>query len=402
MSRFQHLSFNPPNGDQAMMEGQRRVRQVETLRRKDRVMTRKDMPATRTAMKPIWLFALVTLTPIPLIGGAAVWGGLWVWAALGYLIVLTAVLDKAITWVIPATPGEDFPVASALNVALGVLHFGLLALTVWGLANSDATLASKAGTYLAAGLFFGQVSNANAHELIHRTQRVQRTLGMWVYISLLFGHHTSAHPLVHHVHVATRKDPSTARLGEPFYRFAVRAWRGSFRRGWEQESLRRLRTNRPKWSHPYVLYLGGAALCMGGAFVVGGWLGLAVYLGIATMAQTQLLMSDYVQHYGLTRQNADGTVDAIGNRHSWNSPHVVTSALTLNAPRHSDHHSRPHKGYTALTLPQDGPMLPHSWPIMAFVALYPRRWRQIMDPLAAHWTQDQSPDATAQRISARP
>ena len=68
------------------------------------------------------------------------------------------------------------------------------------------------------------------------------------------------------------------------------------------------------------------------------------------------------------------------------SLHEVTalrlSALTMNAPRHSDHHSHPNRTYAALILPQDGPMLPRSLPVMAFVALYPPRWRALMDPLA--------------------
>lgn len=50
-------------------------------------------------------------------------------------------------------------------------------------------------------------------------------------MTLLFGHHTSAHRLVHHRHVATPSDLNTARLGESFWHFFPRALVGSFRAG---------------------------------------------------------------------------------------------------------------------------------------------------------------------------
>lgn len=338
-----------------------------------------------TGRLSIALFAAATLTPAPLIAGAALWGSWWVVAALGYLVVFTATLDALVSYVTPATTGEEFPTARLLNVGLGLIHFALLALTVDALPSAATSLPEKLGAFIAAGLFFGQVSNANAHELIHRPTRLMHKLGMWVYISLLFGHHTSAHPLVHHIQVGTRADPSTARRGESFYQFARRAWKGSFRKGWQAESLRSARINRPWWNHPYVIYGVGGALCAGFALVMAGWPGLMVYLGLAVTAQCQLLMSDYVQHYGLMRHNIDGRPEPIGARHSWNSPHILSSALTMNAPRHSDHHTNPNRTYTALTLPADAPTLPRSLPVMAFVALYPPRWRRVMDPLAARW-----------------
>lgn len=98
-------------------------------------------------------------------------------------------------------------------------------------------------------------------------------------------------------------------------------------------------------------------------------------------------MSDYVQHYGLSRTtDAEGRTEPCGPQHSWNAPQWYSSALMLNAPRHSDHHVRPRVAYPGLRL--DGtvmPTLPHSLPVMALIALWPRRWRQVMDPLAAQW-----------------
>jgi len=335
---------------------------------------------------PMMLFTCATLLPLPLIGLGALLGGGWILAALLFLTLITATLDHLVTRATPALADTEFPAATALSVTLALGHFALLALVIRALGGDHLGPWEKAGLFTAAGLFFGQVSNSNAHELIHRPGRLLHGLGVWVYVSLLFGHHASAHPLVHHRLVATRADPSSARLGESFYRFARRAWKGSFHQGLAIESERLARLGRPRWQHPYVTYCGGAALLLGLSALLAGPLGLLAHLGLAGFAQTQLLMSDYVQHYGLTRTNGpDGRPEPVGAWHSWNSPHPASSALMLNAPRHSDHHARPARPFPALTLPDASPMLPRSLPVMACLALWPRQWRRVMDPRAAQW-----------------
>jgi alkane 1-monooxygenase len=102
----------------------------------------------------------------------------------------------------------------------------------------------------------------------------------------------------------------------------------------------------------------------------------------------QLLMSDYVQHYGLIRApGPQGRPVPVGPRHSWNSPHQISSALMLNAPRHSDHHGHPARPFPELALPpaDDAPRLPRSLPVMACVALVPPLWRRVMHPRLAAW-----------------
>ena len=340
--------------------------------------------------RAMMLFAVVTLAPVGLIALAALQGGLWSLIAPAYLTALAAGLDRFTQLVLPeAEPGQEFPAAGPLSVGLALSHFGLLALGVWALTGGTGLHSGeKVGLFIATGLFLGQVSNSNAHELIHRPGRGLRRLGVAVYSSVLFGHHASAHPLVHHVHVATRQDPNSARLGEGFYRYWWRAWRGSFRAGWRAETARRARSQAPGGLHPYAVYIGGAALSVALAALIGGPGGVLALLALAGFVQTQLLMSDYVQHYGLSRTiGPDGRAEPVGLRHSWNAPHWFTSALMLNAPRHSDHHAHPARSYPELTLPDPGvaPTLPHSLPVMACLALWPGLWRRVMDPRARLW-----------------
>lgn len=325
------------------------------------------------------LFAIASLTPALLICLATLSGGGWAFALLAYMAVFVPVLDLLVARVTPPAEAEEFPVANALSVALALAHLVALGLAVWGLSGAELSVLQKVALFFGAGLWFGQVSNSNAHELIHRGSRLLHRLGVAVYVSLLFGHHASAHVLVHHVRVATPDDPNSARLGEGFYRFALRAWMGSFREGLRAETARMARTGRPRWRHPYGVYVGGAVVTLGAALGLGGAGGVLALIGLAGYAQMQLLLSDYVQHYGLSRtMRPDGKPEPVADGHSWNSPHWYSSALMLNAPRHSDHHARPLRPYPALRL-TDGPQLPRSLPVMATLALFPRRWRRVMD-----------------------
>ncbi len=339
-------------------------------------------------------FALAAMMPVGLLILGAVFGGWFALTSLIYMTLLSFLLDEGIgTLAETADPDDDFTTANQLSVILAIAHFILLPLVVFALSGGTG-IGIWAGLALvfSAGLFFGQVSNSNAHELIHRTDKRLFNLGKFIYISLLFGHHTSAHNKVHHRFVATDDDPNSAREGEIFYMFALRAWPGSFKAGYEMEKadIQRAKQAGKRRINPYVSYLGGAVfmlLLIGFAF---GGLGLFIYLIICFHAQIQLLLSDYVQHYGLMRtRREDGSYEPVGDHHSWNSPHWFTSHLMMNAPRHSDHHAHPMRPYPALRLPDAtrAPMLPYPLPTMATLALIPPLWNRVMKRSLAHWQE---------------
>ncbi|WP_281983957.1 alkane 1-monooxygenase [Thalassorhabdomicrobium marinisediminis] len=339
---------------------------------------------------PLPVFYLATLTAPLLVAAGALWGGIWSVAGVLWMTALTALLDRLVSVTLPVVEGDEFPAADHLTRTLALAHFLLWLLVIAALSGWTGLGGwEKLGVFLGAGLFMGQVSNSNAHELIHRPARHLRRLGRWVYISLLFGHHASAHPLVHHVHVGTRADPSTARLGEGFYRFWGRAWIGGFRDGLRAETRRSVRSGRPRWRHPYLGYLVGAVAVLLIAFVIGGGAGVLWAVLLAIFAQSQLMLSDYVQHYGLQRKiGADGRAEPVGPKQSWNAPQPASSALMLNAPRHSDHHCTPNRAFPGLVLDADMPMLPRSLPVMASLALVPPLWKRVMNPRAARWRVD--------------
>lgn len=339
---------------------------------------------------PMTLFALASASPLVLFA-LGIWaGGPWAFAGLVYMTALAAVLDQIKNLFMGDAPeSAEFPAADGLLFGLACGHLIALPVVVWAVAG-DSGLSGwqRAGLMLGAGLWFGQVSNPTAHELIHRGNRALYGLGVAVYTSLLFGHHSSAHRLVHHRHAASADDPNSARAGEGFYRFFLRAWGGSFARGWAEENALRARSQAGRGLHPYAVYLGGAALALSCAYVLAGGWGVLVWAGLALHAQLQLMLSDYVQHYGLTRATRDdGRLEPVAARHSWNAPQWFSSAMMLNAPRHSDHHAHPARPYPALRLPDatNAPHLPWPLPVACTLALFPPLWKRAIRPHLAKW-----------------
>lgn len=334
----------------------------------------------KTSGHMVRFFAAATCLPVFLLALGATFGGIWTITSLIYMTILSYGLDMLVRFIrSPSDPETEFPAANTLSAILAIAHFLLLPLVIYALSHGALGNWEKFSVFLATGLFLGQVSNSNAHELVHRTGPLYRRLGTWVYISILFGHHASAHPKVHHRFVATDMDPNSAPKGMSFYRFLPRAWIGSFKAGFLAESTMRSQANKGG-VHPYALYLGGALFCLILAALIGGFSGLIIYIALSFYASSQLMLSDYVQHYGL-RRNAlpSGGFEPVGPAHSWNSPHWFSSFLMLNAPRHSDHHAHPMTPYVALEVTTDMPMWPRPLPAMATLALIPSAWRHVMD-----------------------
>lgn len=343
---------------------------------------------------PLAAFALAALLPLPLLALGALLGGAWLWAAFLYMGVLTILLDQMIPLTAGAAEGDEFPAADGLLVSVAIGALTALPVATWAIAgDSGLSTGERVLLFFAAGFWLGQVAHPAAHELIHRPRRELFRLGAAYYSAILFGQHASAHRLVHHRHVASPLDPNTARSGEGFYRFALRAWRGSFVEGHRAESDLRARS---PWQgvHPYAGYLSGSALALAAALLVAGPGGLLVWALLALHAQMQILLSDYVQHYGLIRATRpDGKLEPVGPRHSWNTAHWFTSAMMLNAPRHSDHHAHPGRPFPALRLPpeDEAPRLPWPLPVACGLALMPRLWRRAIRPHLARWSAPATP-----------
>jgi alkane 1-monooxygenase len=334
---------------------------------------------------PVAPFAAATLLPFGLCAAGAA-GGAWAFAGLAAMTLVLALADQVVPAAAPGGPdGAEVPAGDGLLAALALALAAALPLATRAVAGPGSLgAAERLAVALGWGLWLGQVAVPAAHELIHRADRRLSRLGAAMFGAILFGHHSSAHRLVHHRHVATAADPNTARRGEGFYRFALRAWTGSFRAGLRAETARRGR----RGPHPYLGHAAAAVLALAAAWAAAGPAGAAVWTLLSLHAQAQLLLADYVQHYGLLRATGpDGRPEPVGPQHAWNAPHRVSGFVALHASRHSDHHAHPARPYPALRLPaaDAAPVLPVALPLACAAALVPPLWRRLMHPHLARW-----------------
>ncbi|NRB33692.1 MAG: alkane 1-monooxygenase [Rhodobacteraceae bacterium] len=273
------------------------------------------------------------------------------------------------------------------------LQFALLVGLLAFVAPSDGyALGEKLGIFFGMGVLSGTIGITYAHELMHQKSRLERRAGDALMAMVLYGHFRSEHLLVHHRHVATPKDPVTARSGESFWAFFPRVLWQCLVSSWRAEADKLARKGRRWWdfANPFWTYAAVQGALLGLAFALAGWLGVALFAFQAFVAIWQLELVNYIEHYGLSRQRlSNGKYEPVRPHHSWNAAHKASNWLLINLQRHSDHHAKPDRRFPVLqTHPEDAaPQLPHGYPIMTLAALVPPIWRRIMDPRVARWRE---------------
>jgi len=247
------------------------------------------------------------------------------------------------------------------------------------------------GLAITLGMVGGVGINA-AHELGHKSEKLERWLSKITLAQTGYGHFYVEHNRGHHVRVATPEDPSSSRLGESFWLFLPRTVAGSVLSAWEIEKNRLKRKGKPAlcvqndlinaWAMTAALY-GGLTAVFGISILP--WLLLQ-----AIVAFTLLEVVNYLEHYGLARRKQpDGRYEPCAPRHSWNSNNVASNVLLYHLQRHSDHHAYPSRRYQVLRTLDEAPELPSGYGAMAVIAVLPPLWRRIMDPrVEAHYRGD--------------
>jgi alkane 1-monooxygenase len=307
-------------------------------------------------MPPVTRYAARTLTPLALLMLGATAGGSLVMAPLLWVLLAGVLAGRA--------PGPEAGSGDArLPLLLAAGHFVALPLVLMALAGSGpgVALGPWAGVALLLGTaaVIATVSLPAAHHLIHRAPRWQRWVGAMVLTSLGFGHHASAHRLVHHRHLGTYGDPHTPLPGEGFWTYLPRAWAEGFAAGRaaEEDRLARHGLGPRNWRNPFWLWLGGELAVLVGAVLMAGAVGVLACLALWLVAGTTVLMGDYLRHYGLWRlEMPAGGREPVGAHHAWAAPRAA-------------------KG--------DAPRLPLPLAAMAVLAAFPPLWRKVMDPRAA-------------------
>jgi alkane 1-monooxygenase len=228
----------------------------------------------------------------------------------------------------------------------------------------------------------GGIGIANAHELGHKRDSLERWLSRVVLAQTCYGHFYVEHNRGHHSRVATPEDPASSRLGESFWAFLPRTVVGGLRSGWGLEKGRLARHDTGPWSvHNKILQAWAMSVALFGTLI--GVFGVKVvpFLVIQSVFGFSLLeVVNYLEHYGLLRQKvATGRYERCMPRHSWNSNHIASNVFLYNLERHSDHHANPTRRYQMLRHFEEAPQLPSGYGLMLGIAYVPPLWRKVMD-----------------------
>ncbi len=342
---------------------------------------------------PFLMLPLLTL----LFAGSFFLGGNWLVASIVLVWLVAVPLDE--------TVGDDWSTKSRKGTFLtAILYLQLPTLaaatfffayylsdwTFLGEAINQARLATRPWQVfvvgISLGVFYGVAGINVAHELVHRPSRPAVTVGRWL-LSFSFDTGFSLeHVYGHHLHVATGRDPATARRGQGFWSFFGRMVTRANANAWEIEKRFLKKRNQSVFSH-HNRFLRGQLMSLAWValfFAADGFEGVLVFLLLALNGKIYLELTNYIEHYGLVR--APGT--RVSERHSWNSGRRVSNWLLFNLPRHSDHHMRPLRPYWELDSRRDAPQLPYGYFLMAALATVPPLFRRRMKPLLERWDEE--------------
>lgn len=253
--------------------------------------------------------------------------------------------------------------------------------------SAPFTWVGKLGWILSMGTVSGALAINTAHELIHKTTRLEQALGGFLLSSVCYASFKVEHVHGHHQWVATPRDPSTARLGESVYGYLRRAIAQNVANAWRLQVQRLNRRHAAFWSFQNeLLAWSGVTIALGViAWWVFGTSGLVFFFAQAAGAIVHLEIINYIEHYGLVRpQDENGKFAKVDERHSWNSAYFISNAYLFQLQRHSDHHFHAGRTYNTLQHYDTSPQLPGGYAAMFILALLPPLWRRAIDPRVPH------------------
>lgn len=350
----------------------------------------------RTAL-PFWMS--LGLLPLALL---AAWQGAFWWMLMpAYAWYLSTGLDLVLGLnrenADTTTPTEALFWYRAVTIIWVPVQVGLIFGLIWYAGHSALSFWEQIGLFVGLGVASGTIGMVYAHELLHQRPAWERFLGDVLLASTLYSHFRTEHLVVHHSWVGTPRDAVSARYNEGFHRFFWRVLRDGPQSAWRAEKARLARAGRSVWDrkNPFWRYMSLQVAMILLAILLGGWMGLLLFVVQAVIAVWQLELTNYVEHYGLTRKHlGDGKYEHVKPRHSWNAAHTATNWLLINLQRHSDHHYKPDRRFPLLqTYSEDeAPQLPFGYPGMTFLAMIPPLWRKRMNPRVRDWRRQFYPE----------
>lgn len=356
---------------------------------------------------PFWIsFLLIPIAWISAISGG--WTVLLLPLASWYVFAgLDALTELDLENADPQTSEADLTWYNALTIVWVPAQFVTLFGLIWYVSDADhLSVLEKLMVFFGVGVITGTIGINYSHELMHQRSRLERVLADLLLAMVLYSHFRSEHLLVHHRYVGTPRDPVTARYNEGFLRFYPRVLKQCLLSAFRAEREKLARKDRP-WtdlSNPFFRYWTLQAGVLVLAFLLGGWVGVGLFLMQAGVAIWQLELVNYVEHYGLTRKHlGNGKYEHVQPRHSWNAAQKASNRLLINLQRHSDHHYKPDRRFPLLQTygTAQAPQLPFGYPVMTIAAMMPPLWRRVMNPRVRRWRQVYYPEISDWRAYSK-
>jgi len=337
-----------------------------------------------------WLLSLLIPTTV-LIGPALMAStgdprALWIPVLFFYAVV--PMLDYFLGEDLSNPPESAVPALDAdlyyrwITYLLAPVLWASFIFSAWFVTHMDLPWYGWIAMVLISGSVGGFCINLG-HELGHKNTALEKALAKIVLAPSGYGHFYVEHNRGHHRDVATPADPASSRMGESIYAFVLREMPGAWFRAWALERTRLQQAGLPVVSwHNHIVQPALLTLAL--------WTDLALWLGWEVLpflvaasfwANFQLTSANYIEHYGLLRQQrADGRYEPCQPHHSWNSNHIFSNWIVFHLQRHSDHHAHPLRRYQSLRHFDELPTLPSGYFGMFLVAYVPPLWRAVMDP----------------------
>jgi alkane 1-monooxygenase len=319
------------------------------------------------------------------------WQGLWSWAPVIMAFVAIPVIEQILPASVANFSDSEEESRSRTRFFDWLLYlnasllFGIVIWYLYVISNQTLSAVELLGLTLSTGLIVGTNGINVAHELGHRNSRGEQLLSKIMLLPALYQHFFIEHNRGHHKHVATDRDPASARLGENLYAFWLRSVKGNWRNAWalERERLEKAGKSVWTWENEMLRFTVCNILWLTAIFFIFNWKGLLGAIAVGVVGFLLLETINYIEHYGLRRRLlASGRPEPVSPAHSWNSDHELGRIFLYELTRHSDHHYKATRKYQILRHLDESPQLPFGYPASMMLSLVPPAWFAVMNPRA--------------------
>ena len=317
----------------------------------------------------------------------------WIGLLIAFLVVTSIVIGELFLGDDISTPNYRFPFLLDFSLFINVPLFLILLYLYLDKVSSSFELYYLLYIPILGLLMALSLINIG-HELVHRhTKKFDCEVGNWALATAWNPAFAIEHVYGHHKNIGIADvDPVTAQFGENPIIFAFKAFFKEHVHAWgiESRQLNRRKQNILSFHNRILNGYLRTLIVFGLIGYLFSWQAMLIYISLGIVANYIFQLTNFIEHYGLVRIKGR----PVQYHHSWNSNNRMTSYLTYNLTRHSDHHVHAHKEFWELN-PCDntGVVLPSGY--LTYILLFtfsPLYAKSKMAPRLKNWHQNYASD----------